>query len=46
MYMNMLVQNQQLALSLLSDEEKMQIEKDLVNAEDMTDEEFLDTLKS
>ena len=46
MYMNMLVQNQQLALSLLSDEEKMKIEKDLVNAEDMTDEEFLDTLKS
>ena len=46
MYMNMLVQNQQLALSLLSDEEKIKIEKDLVNAEDMTDEEFLDTLKS
>ena len=46
MYMNMLVQNQQLALSLLSDEDKLKIEKDLVNAEEMTDEEFLDTLKS
>lgn len=46
MYMNMLVQNQQLALALLSEEDKLKIEKDLVNAEEMTDEEFLDTLKS
>lgn len=37
---NMIIQNQQLALAQLSDEERRQVEKDLVNAEDMSDEEF------
>ena len=44
LYMNMLIQNQELALSLLTEEERLAIEKDLVNQEDKSDEEFLEQL--
>lgn len=40
MFTNMLIQNQQLALSMLDEDERLKIEKDLVNANEMSDEEF------
>ena len=45
LYTNMLIQNQHLALQLLPEEERIKYEKDLVNANDMTDEEFKESLK-
>ena len=41
MYTNMVIQNQQLALSMLPEDERLAIEKDLSNEIDMTDEDFL-----
>ena len=45
LYTNMLIQNQYLSLQLLPEEERVKYEKDLVNAEDMSDEEFKESLK-
>lgn len=45
MYTNMLVQNQILALNQLPEEERIKIMKDLSNAENMSDEEFVDSLE-
>lgn len=41
LYTSMVIQNQQLALSLLSEDERIAIEKELTNENSMTDEDFL-----
>ena len=41
---NLMIENQNLALSSLPEEERIKIMKDLANKEEMTDEEFLDKL--
>lgn len=41
MYTSMVIQNQQLALSMLPEDERLAIEKDLTNEENLSDEDFL-----
>ena len=41
MYTSMVIQNQQLALSMLPEDERLAIEKDLTNEEGLSDEDFL-----
>lgn len=41
MYTSMVIQNQQLALSMLPEDERLAIEKELTNEESMSDEDFL-----
>jgi hypothetical protein len=41
MYTSMVIQNQQLALSMLPEDERLAIEKDLTNEESLSDEDFL-----
>lgn len=41
MYTSMVIQNQQLALSMLPEDERLAIEKDLTNEDNLSDEDFL-----
>ena len=42
----MVIQNQQLALSMLPEDKRLEIEKDITNEQSMTDEEFIDKYTS
>ena len=42
----MVIQNQQLALSMLLEDKRLEIEKDITNEQSMTDEEFIDKYTS
>ena len=46
LYTNMVIQNQQLALSMLPEDKRLEIEKDITNEQSMTDEEFIDKYTS